>query len=103
DQIDLPGGPTNKFAYTRREPLGVVGCIGAWNYPLQTCTWKVAPALAAGNAVVYKPSPYAPASPVLLGEILAAAGVPKGIYNVVQVSEHFFFVEHATDSASSNH
>ncbi|VDK45574.1 unnamed protein product, partial [Cylicostephanus goldi] len=84
DQIDLPGGPTGRFAYTRREPLGVVGCIGAWNYPLQTCVWKVAPALAAGNAVVYKPSPFAPASPVLLGEILAAAGIPEGVYNVVQ-------------------
>ncbi|WKY01181.1 hypothetical protein Q1695_015297 [Nippostrongylus brasiliensis] len=84
DQIDLPGGPKTRFAYTRREPMGVVGCIGAWNYPFQTCVWKVAPALAAGNAVVYKPSPFAPASPVLLGEILAAAGVPKGVYNVIQ-------------------
>uniref|UniRef100_A0A7I4YDD3 Aldehyde dehydrogenase domain containing protein n=1 Tax=Haemonchus contortus TaxID=6289 RepID=A0A7I4YDD3_HAECO len=84
DQIDLPGGPTQRFAYTRREPLGVVGCIGAWNYPLQTCVWKVAPALAGGNAVVYKPSPFAPASPVLLGEILTAAGIPDGVYNVVQ-------------------
>ncbi|KHJ81570.1 hypothetical protein OESDEN_18743, partial [Oesophagostomum dentatum] len=76
DQIDIPGGPTSRLAYTRREPLGVVACIGAWNYPFQTCVWKVAPALAAGNAVVYKPSPFAPASPVLLGEILAAAGIP---------------------------
>ncbi|CAD6197401.1 unnamed protein product [Caenorhabditis auriculariae] len=74
----------NRFAYTRREPLGVVGCIGAWNYPFQTCVWKVAPALAAGNCVVYKPSPFAPASPVLLGEILTAAGVPKSVFNVVQ-------------------
>ncbi|PIO74768.1 betaine-aldehyde dehydrogenase domain protein [Teladorsagia circumcincta] len=81
DQIDLPGGPTQRFAYTRREPLGVVACIGAWNYPFQTC---VAPALAAGNAVIYKPSPFAPASPILLGEILTAAGVPKGVYGVVQ-------------------
>jgi len=64
--------------------LGVVGCIGAWNYPFQTCVWKVAPALAAGNAVVYKPSPFAPASPVLLGEILAAAGLPPNVFSVVQ-------------------
>lgn len=64
--------------------MGVVGCIGAWNYPFQTCVWKVAPALAAGNAVVYKPSPFAPASPVLLGEILAAAGLPANVYNVLQ-------------------
>ncbi|KAK6038265.1 hypothetical protein COOONC_24230 [Cooperia oncophora] len=86
DQIDLPGGPTQRFAYTRREPLGVVGCIGAWNYPFQTCVWKVAPALAAGNAVIYKPSPFAPASAVLLGEILTAAGLPNGVYGVVQVN-----------------
>lgn len=75
----------NRFAYTRREPFGVVGCIGAWNFPFQTAVWKVAPALAAGNSVVYKPSPFAPASPVLLGEILTAAGVPDGVFNVVQV------------------
>ncbi|KAK5978643.1 Betaine aldehyde dehydrogenase, partial [Trichostrongylus colubriformis] len=84
DQIDLPGGPRQRFAYTRREPLGVVGCIGVWNYPFLTCIWKVAPALAAGNAVIFKPSPFAPASPVLLGEILTAAGVPHGVYGVVQ-------------------
>uniref|UniRef100_A0A183BHQ9 Aldedh domain-containing protein n=1 Tax=Globodera pallida TaxID=36090 RepID=A0A183BHQ9_GLOPA len=74
DFYDLPtDGQGNRFAYTRREPFGVVGCIGAWNYPFQTCCWKVAPALAAGNAVVYKPSPFAPGSPVLLGELLKAA------------------------------
>jgi aldehyde dehydrogenase family 9 protein A1 len=84
DYFDLPGEAHDRFAYTRREPLGVVGCIGAWNYPFQTCVWKVAPALAAGNAVVYKPSPFAPASPVLLGEILAAAGLPANVYNVLQ-------------------
>ncbi|CAJ0580704.1 unnamed protein product, partial [Mesorhabditis spiculigera] len=84
DYLDIPGGGASRFAYTRREPLGVVGCIGAWNYPFQTCVWKVGPALAAGNAVVYKPSPFAPASPVLLGEILTAAGLPDGIYTVVQ-------------------
>jgi len=84
DYFDLPGEPLDRFSYTKREPLGVVGAIGAWNYPFQTCVWKVAPALAAGNAVVYKPSPFAPASPVLLGEILAAAGLPTGVYNVVQ-------------------
>ncbi|PAV59096.1 hypothetical protein WR25_10791 [Diploscapter pachys] len=84
DCLELPGGAQNRLAYTRREPYGVVGLIGAWNYPFQTCVWKVAPALAAGNAVVYKPSPFAPASPVLLGELLAAGGVPEGVYNVVQ-------------------
>jgi aldehyde dehydrogenase family 9 protein A1 len=84
DYLDIPGGGASRFAYTRREPLGVIGCIGAWNYPFQTCVWKVGPALAAGNAVVYKPSPFAPASPVLLGEILTAAGLPDGLYSVVQ-------------------
>ncbi|ETN72321.1 betaine-aldehyde dehydrogenase family protein [Necator americanus] len=74
----------DRFAYTKREPLGVVGCIGAWNYPIQTCTWKVAPALACGNAVVYKPSPLAPVSAVLLGQILHMAGLPSGTYNVIQ-------------------
>ncbi|KAH7731646.1 Protein ALH-12 b [Aphelenchoides avenae] len=82
--FDLPVGEQERFAYTRREPYGVVGCIGAWNYPFQTCVWKIVPALAAGNSVVYKPSPFAPASPVLVGEILRAAGLPDGLYNVVQ-------------------
>ncbi|CAK5075086.1 unnamed protein product [Meloidogyne enterolobii] len=86
DFIDLPieGQNSGRFAYTRREPFGVVGCIGAWNYPFQTCCWKVAPALAAGNAVIYKPSPFAPASPVLLAELLKAAGLPDGLFNVLQ-------------------
>uniref|UniRef100_A0A1I8BS79 Aldedh domain-containing protein n=1 Tax=Meloidogyne hapla TaxID=6305 RepID=A0A1I8BS79_MELHA len=86
DYFDLPieGQNNSRFAYTRREPLGVVGCIGAWNYPFQTCCWKVAPALAAGNSVVYKPSPFAPASPVLLAELLKAAGLPDGLFNVLQ-------------------
>ncbi|GMT17768.1 hypothetical protein PFISCL1PPCAC_9065, partial [Pristionchus fissidentatus] len=75
---------SSRFAYTRREPIGVVGCVGAWNYPLQTCSWKTAPALAAGNAVVYKPSPLCPLTSRLLAEILQEAGLPNGVYNVVQ-------------------
>ncbi|GMR40907.1 hypothetical protein PMAYCL1PPCAC_11102, partial [Pristionchus mayeri] len=75
---------SSRFAYTRREPVGVVGCVGAWNYPLQTCSWKTAPALAAGNAVVYKPSPLCPLTARLLGELLQEAGLPDGVYNVVQ-------------------
>lgn len=89
DYFDLPisnaDGNLNRFAYTKREPFGVVGCIGGWNYPFQTAVWKVAPALAAGNSVVYKPSPFAPGTPVILGEILSAAGVPDGVFNVIQV------------------
>ena len=101
----LPGG---SWGHASREPLGVVGGVGAWNYPLQTCTWKVlgtgctvlhctvlyctvlqvAPALACGNTFVYKPSPLAPLEPVVLGEVLAQAGVPAGVYNVVQVTHH---------------
>ena len=64
--IKLPGG---SFAYVSKEPLGVVGAIGAWNYPLQTCSWKVAPALACGNTFVYKPSPLTPVTAVVLGEV----------------------------------
>lgn len=56
----------NRFAYTRREPIGVVGAIGAWNYPIQTATWKIAPAIACGNSIIYKPSPLAPISSVSL-------------------------------------
>uniref|UniRef100_A0A0N4ZD03 Aldedh domain-containing protein n=1 Tax=Parastrongyloides trichosuri TaxID=131310 RepID=A0A0N4ZD03_PARTI len=74
----------NRQAYTTREPFGVVGAIGAWNYPFQTAMWKIAPALAAGNSVVYKPSPFSPASPVLIGEILVAAGLPMNTYCVIQ-------------------
>ncbi|KAJ1348044.1 hypothetical protein KIN20_003256 [Parelaphostrongylus tenuis] len=68
------------FAFTKREPLGVVGCIGAWNYPIQTCSWKVAPALACGNSVVYKPSPLAPVSAVILAKVLQLSGLPDGVF-----------------------
>ena len=80
-QVKLPGG---SWGFASREPLGVVGGVGAWNYPLQTCTWKVAPALACGNTFVYKPSPLAPLAAVVLGEVLKDAGLPDGVYNVVQ-------------------
>ncbi|XP_078497518.1 4-trimethylaminobutyraldehyde dehydrogenase isoform X1 [Lissotriton helveticus] len=79
--IQLPGG---SFAYTRREPLGVCVGIGAWNYPFQIACWKSGPALACGNAMVFKPSPFTPLSVVLLAEIFAEAGVPPGLFNVVQ-------------------
>jgi len=76
-----PGG---SFAYVVREPYGVVGGVGAWNYPLQTCAWKAAPAMACGNTFVYKPSQLTPVTAVALGEILKEAGVPDGVFNVVQ-------------------
>jgi len=79
--VKLPGG---SWGVASKEPLGVVAGVGAWNYPLQTCTWKVAPALACGNTFIYKPSPLAPLAAVVLGEVLQQAGVPDGVYNVVQ-------------------
>ena len=78
--IDL-GGP---FAYTRREPLGVCVGIGAWNYPIQIACWKAAPALACGNAMIFKPSEVTPLSALKLAEILVEAGLPAGVFNVVQ-------------------
>ncbi|RSM86269.1 aldehyde dehydrogenase [Kibdelosporangium aridum] len=75
--------PINAHAYTRREPLGVVGAITPFNFPLILSTTKIAPALAAGNAVVHKPAPDTPLSALLMAEILAEAGVPDGVVNVV--------------------
>lgn len=69
--------------YTRRVPLGVVGHITPWNHPLLILTKKVAPALAAGNAIVVKPSELAPLTPLMLGPLLQEAGVPDGVFNVV--------------------
>jgi len=71
------------FAYTRREPLGVCAGIGAWNYPIQIASWKAAPALAAGNAMVFKPSELTPMTALKLAEIVEEAGAPKGLFNVV--------------------
>jgi len=80
EYIDL-GGP---FGYTRREALGVCAGIGAWNYPIQGAAWKSAPALAAGNAMVFKPSENTPLSALALAEIYTEAGLPDGLFNVVQ-------------------
>jgi betaine-aldehyde dehydrogenase len=81
EHVDL--GPT-AFGYTRREPLGVVAGIGAWNYPLQIACWKAAPALACGNAMIFKPAELTPFTAVKLQEILLEAGLPAGIFQVVQ-------------------
>lgn len=72
------------FIYTIREPLGVCLGIGAWNYPSQIACWKAAPALALGNAMVFKPSELTPLGALKLAEILAEAGLPAGLFNVVQ-------------------
>lgn len=72
------------FYYTRREPLGICAGIGAWNYPIQIACWKAAPALACGNAMIFKPSEETPSGALRLAEIFTQAGVPNGVFNVVQ-------------------
>jgi betaine-aldehyde dehydrogenase len=79
--IDLP--PT-AFAMVRREPLGVVAGIGAWNYPIQIAMWKSGPALACGNTMVFKPAEQTPLTALKLAEIYSEAGLPPGVFNVVQ-------------------
>ncbi|MGS4944079.1 betaine-aldehyde dehydrogenase [Meridianimarinicoccus sp. RP-17] len=72
------------WAYTIREPLGVCVGLGAWNYPTQIACWKAAPALACGNTMVFKPSETTPLCALKLAEILTEAGLPPGVFNVVQ-------------------
>jgi aminomuconate-semialdehyde/2-hydroxymuconate-6-semialdehyde dehydrogenase len=79
---DLPGG-AQALNYTVRKPLGVVGIISPWNLPLLLLTWKVAPALACGNAVVCKPSEETPGTATLLAEAMDAVGMPPGVFNLV--------------------
>jgi len=74
---------TTSFVYTRREPLGVVAGIGAWNYPIQIALWKSAPALAAGNAMIFKPSEVTSLTTLKLAEIYTEAGLPAGVFNVL--------------------
>jgi len=80
EHVDLGGD----FVYTRREALGVCAGIGAWNYPIQIAAWKSAPALAAGNAFIFKPSEMTPLTALLLAEAFKDAGLPDGLFNVVQ-------------------
>ncbi|MET4236174.1 betaine-aldehyde dehydrogenase [Bradyrhizobium sp. LA6.10] len=80
DYVDLGGS----FGYSRREPLGVCVGIGAWNFPIQIAAMKAAPALAMGNAMVFKPSENTPLSALALAEIFTEAGLPDGLSNVVQ-------------------
>jgi betaine-aldehyde dehydrogenase len=81
EHLDL--GP-QAFGYTRREPIGVVAGIGAWNYPLQIACWKAAPALACGNAILFKPADLTPLTAIELQEVLTEAGLPEGLFQVVQ-------------------
>jgi aldehyde dehydrogenase (NAD+) len=79
----IPTGKPNYLVYTRHEPVGVVAAITPWNSPLLLLTWKLAPALAVGCTVVVKPSDYTPASTVALAELIAEAGFPPGVVNVI--------------------
>jgi aminomuconate-semialdehyde/2-hydroxymuconate-6-semialdehyde dehydrogenase len=73
----------NAINYTLRQPIGIVGCISPWNLPLYLFTWKIAPALAAGNCVIAKPSEVTPVTSFLLGKICKEAGLPDGVLNIV--------------------
>lgn len=74
----------NSYGFTRKEPLGVCVGIGAWNYPIQIACWKSAPALACGNSMIFKPSEMTPRTAVLLAEVYSEAGLPDGVFNVLQ-------------------
>ncbi|MYM31400.1 2-hydroxymuconic semialdehyde dehydrogenase [Duganella sp. CY15W] len=84
DAFEMPTADgAGALNYTVRKPLGVVGIISPWNLPLLLLTWKVAPALACGNAVIAKPSEESPTSATLLAEVICQAGVPAGVFNLV--------------------
>lgn len=80
DSHNMEGKAIN---YTLRQPIGIVGCISPWNLPLYLFTWKIAPALAAGNCVIAKPSEVTPVTAFLLGKICTEAGLPDGVLNIV--------------------
>ncbi|MGC8511406.1 MAG: aldehyde dehydrogenase family protein, partial [Acidimicrobiales bacterium] len=77
-----PTGP-DSLALVTREPVGVVGAVVPWNYPLIISAWKIAPALAAGNSVILKPAEQSPLSSLVLGRLATEAGIPDGVFNVV--------------------
>jgi len=78
-QSELPAN----FAYTIKQPHGVVACVTPWNFPVAIPVWKIAPALVAGNSVVFKPATITPATAVRITELLVEAGVPQGVFNLV--------------------
>jgi methylmalonic acid semialdehyde dehydrogenase len=78
-QSELP----SNFAYTIKQPLGVVACITPWNFPVAIPVWKIAPALVAGNSVVFKPASLTPATAIRIVELFEEAGLPKGVLNLV--------------------
>ncbi|MFN8444095.1 MAG: aldehyde dehydrogenase family protein [Caldilineaceae bacterium] len=79
----LPSNIAGELLYTRREPLGVVALVTPWNFPIAIPAWKMAPALAYGNTVVFKPASLVPHTALLLVEVLVQAGLPKGVVNLV--------------------
>jgi acyl-CoA reductase-like NAD-dependent aldehyde dehydrogenase len=79
----LPVSIPNQFVYTLREPVGVVGLIIPWNFPLLMAAWKLAPALATGNTVILKPAEETPLSALRLGELIQEAGFPPGVVNII--------------------
>src|SRR5579863_1292521 len=79
----IPVSTPNMFTYTLREPLGVVGQIIPWNFPIQMAAWKMAPALACGNTLILKPAKLTPLSALRLGELICEAGFPDGVVNIV--------------------
>jgi acyl-CoA reductase-like NAD-dependent aldehyde dehydrogenase len=81
--FNLPGATTNYLVLTMREPIGVVGLITPWNFPLLMPTWKLAAALAAGCSVILKPAPETPFTALLLAKVLAEAGLPEGVLSVL--------------------
>ncbi|MDE2465066.1 MAG: aldehyde dehydrogenase, partial [Alphaproteobacteria bacterium] len=80
---EVGAAPDNRFSYAVHEPLGVIGAIVPWNFPLHMALWKVAPALAVGNSVVLKPAEQSPMTALRLGELALEAGLPPGVLNVV--------------------
>src|SRR6186997_77098 len=81
--MTLPSEARDTFTYTIRRPLGVVGLIAPWNFPWAIPVWKSAPALVAGNCVIFKPAELTPATSVLLAEIYEEAGLPPGVFNML--------------------
>ncbi|EIT69770.1 MULTISPECIES: aldehyde dehydrogenase family protein [Hydrocarboniphaga] len=82
--VSVPYAPGSEFfAYTRREPVGVVAAVVPWNFPLLVATWKLAPALAAGCTVVLKPAEQTPLSAIYLGRLIIEAGFPPGVVNII--------------------
>src|SRR5215208_2400263 len=79
----IPSELPLNFAYTIKQPLGVVACVTPWNFPVAIPVWKIAPALVAGNTVVFKPASITPATAVRITEIFEAAGIPAGVLNLI--------------------